>query len=184
MIACISDVTCEMYASASQSTVAARGWPTMRSDVTKWYEACPVCELSKAARNKAHGRFRAVQPGPPRSRWGMDYYGVGDGHVLGLIDLDSRWVELAYHDNRSAALTADTIRERILHRHGTPAEIRSDHAREFIGSILTLLAQTEGYMRTTTGGYSATGNATIERFWRFCADAPGVPTWGSRTSRL
>ena len=32
---------------------------------------------------------------------------------------------------------------------------------------MTLLAKREGYLRTTTGGYSPTGNATMERFWRY-----------------
>ena len=139
----------------------------MKRDVRAWYEKCPVCELSNAARNASHGRWRAVRPGPPRLRYGMDYYGVGDGHVLGLIDLDSRWVELEYHPRRSAISVARMVRERILHRAGTPAELRSDHAREFIGSTMTLLAKREGYLRTTTGGYSPTGNATMERFWRY-----------------
>ena len=50
-------------------------WPSMKRDVRAWYEKCPVCELSNAARNASHGRWRAVRPGAPRLRYGMDYYG-------------------------------------------------------------------------------------------------------------
>ena len=64
-------------------------WPGMRSDVRRWYDSCPFCELSKAKRNAAHGTFRAVEGGPPRSRWVMDFYGVESGNILGLIGLDS-----------------------------------------------------------------------------------------------
>ena len=110
---------------------------------------------------------RPSQERHKQSRWGMDFYGVGDGYVLGLIDLDSLWVELVYLDSRAAEGVEMAIRDRILFRHGTPDQIQSDHAREFIGRFLTNLANKHGYMNTTTGGYCPTGNATIESFWSF-----------------
>ena len=54
-------------------------WPGMRSDVRRWYDSSP-----------------------PRTRWGMDFYGVESGNILGLIDLDSLWVILTFHPTRSA----------------------------------------------------------------------------------
>ena len=142
-------------------------WPSLRTDVRKWYAECPTCETSKATRNASHRTWRAVQGGPPRARWGMDFYGIGDGHVLGLIDLDSRWVEGVYLPTREAAGVKMVIRDRILFQHGKPAELRSDHAREFVGRAVSQLGAECGYLHTSTGGYSATGNATIERFWRY-----------------
>ena len=94
----------------------------------------------------------------------MDFYGVGNSYVLGMIDLDSLWVELVHLPDRSADCVAQAIRDRILFRHGTPDQIQSDHAREFIGHVLTTLARTHGYMNTTTGGYNPTGNSKIESF--------------------
>ena len=87
--------------------------------------------------------------------------------VLGMIDLDSLWVELACLDSRAADGVADAVRDKILFRHGTPDQIQSDHAREFVGKALTSLAREHGYMNTTTRGYCPTGNSTIESFWRF-----------------
>jgi hypothetical protein len=45
--------------------------------------------------------------------------------------------------------------------------LRSDHAKEFVGKTMSLLKHEYGYIHTTTGGYQATGNATMERFWAF-----------------
>ena len=142
-------------------------WPGMRAECRMHYMACPFCDLSKAKRNHAHGRFRGVRGSAPRSRWGMDFYGVGDGYVLGMIDLDSRWIELCYLQTREADGVLRAVRDQILFRHGVPDTVHSDHAREFVGRALTKLATEFGYVNTTTGGYCATGNSTIERFWGY-----------------
>ena len=97
----------------------------------------------------------------------MDFYGVSDGYVLGIIDLDSLYVELAFHDDRTAEGVERTVRDRILFRHGVPDQLHSDHAAEFVGRVMKSLASKYGYMPTTTGGYCPTGNSTIESFWAY-----------------
>jgi hypothetical protein len=97
----------------------------------------------------------------------MDFYAVSDGQVLGLIDLDSLHVELVATSNRTAEVVRKAVKDRVLERHGKLDELRSDHAREFVGQVMSMLKQQYGYLHTTTGGYSATGNATMERFWAF-----------------
>ena len=139
-------------------------WPSARQDVRKHYANCAFCELSKARRNVSHKMWGAVQGGPPHSRWGMDFYGVKTGYVLGHIDLDALHVELQYTPNRTAALVRKSVRTNILNRHGKFDELRSDHAREFMGQVMSMLSKEYGYIHSSTGGYSATGNATMERF--------------------
>ena len=146
-------------------------WPTLRHDVRQFCMACAFCELSNATRNVRHKMSRAVESSPPRSRWGMDYYGVGECEILGLIDLDATHVELFYHERRSAEQCKIALRDGILNRHGRFDELRSDHAREFVGRALSMLKEEVNYLHTTTGGYSARGNATMERFWRYLGKA-------------
>ena len=142
-------------------------WPSMRKDVTKAYDKCEFCELSKARRNQSSGTWRAVKSRPPRSRWGMDWYGVGDGHVLGMMDLDSLYVELGYSPHRTAEATRNLFEFSVTNRHGPPSELRSDHAREFVGKIMAQCKAEHGYKHTTTGGYNASGSSTMERFWGY-----------------
>ena len=78
--------------------------------------------------------------------------------MLCLIDLDSLWVELIHMGSRTAANVEAAVRDRILFRHGTPNQIQSDHAQEYVGKVMTSLAKKFGYMNTTTGGYCPTGN--------------------------
>ena len=82
----------------------------------------------------------------------MDYYGVTTGDILGLIDLDSLHVELSFHTSRSAKLCAKAIREKILYRHENIDSLRSDHAKEFVGVVMSHLKEEAGYKHTTTGG--------------------------------
>ena len=66
----------------------------------------------------------------------MDFYGVGDAYVLGIIDLDSLWIELFYTSDRSASGVMRAIKDRIIFRHGVPDIIHSDHAQEFVGKSI------------------------------------------------
>ena len=97
----------------------------------------------------------------------MDFYGAKDSHVLGLGPHRLGQPLGIHMDSRTAANVEAAVRDRILFRHGTPNQIQSDHAQEFVGKVMTSLAKTFGYMNTTTGGYCPTGNSTIESFWSF-----------------
>lgn len=142
-------------------------WPTMRKDVRDQYNQYTFCELSKARWNQAHGKIRAVKSCPPRTRWAMDWYGVGDGHVLGIIDLDSLHLEAGYSTDTTAVSTRQLVNDHILYRHGPMDSLRSDHAREFMGKLMQSLKARHGYVHTSTDGCNATGNATIERVWGY-----------------
>ena len=97
----------------------------------------------------------------------MDWYGFGDGHLLGMMDLDSLYGELGYFSHRTAEATRNLFEFSVTNRHGTPSELRSDHAREFVGEIMVQCKAGHGYKHTITGGYNASGNSTMERFWRY-----------------
>jgi transposase-like protein len=146
-------------------------WPTMKRDVRKWYAECSSCELLKAKRNITHSQYRGVSGEAPRKRWAIDFHGVGaedaKANVLGAIDMDSLHVELAVMKHRTAENVERFIRDRVLFRQGTPASIHSDHARELIGRVMTRLANTFGYVNTSTGGYCPMGNSIIESFWQY-----------------
>ena len=101
----------------------------------------------------------------------MDFHGVGTedqkANVLGAIDLDSLYIELAIMQHRTATNVMRFVRDRILLRHGAPNSIHSDHAHELIGRVMTDLAATFNYVNTSTGGYCPTGNSVIESFWQY-----------------
>ena len=146
-------------------------WPSIRKDVREYCASCVVCDKANAKRTWTHRKFRAVESAPPRERWCMDFYGTGvDGighEILGIIDADSKYVEIVPCKDRTTKTVLQAIKDRILYTHGTPRVIHSDHAREFVSAAAKQLAEQEGYEATTTLGHYARGNSTIESFWRF-----------------
>jgi hypothetical protein len=82
-------------------------WLTIKRDVRKWLEDCPLCEVNKARQNTAHGLFSALPTYAPRARWCMDFQGqgktlTGETEALALIDPTSRYVVVIPLANREA----------------------------------------------------------------------------------
>lgn len=57
------------------------------------------------------------------------------------------------------------MRDGALFRHGYFESLRTDHARELIERIMTGLKNQVGFEATTTGGYNAKGNFTMDDGW-------------------
>ena len=107
----------------------------------------------------------------PRKRSAMDFHGVGSegetSNILKAIDLDSFHVELTVIEPRSAENVKRFVRNRILFRVGALAVIHSDHVHELISGAMTQLANTFGYVYTSTRGDCAMGILIIESFWSY-----------------
>ena len=149
-------------------------WPDMKKDIRAIVTDCAPCQLLKAKRARAHTHFRSKVFCTPRTSWGCDFYGVEASkkkfnNILGIIDLATSECRLFACTNR----TADTVSECLLHgiilRDGCPLHLHSDAAREFISKAVARLCKLIGCQRTSTLAHHPTGNATIERLWRWVA---------------
>ena len=147
-------------------------WPTIKRDVRKWLEDCPLCEVNKARQNTAHGLFSALPTYAPRARWCMDFQGqgkalTGETEALALIDPTSRYVVVIPLANREADTWLQPFLDRIVFTFGAPDVLHSDAAPEFLSKALELLAEAASIRTTTTLAHNARGNGTIEVFWRY-----------------
>jgi hypothetical protein len=102
----------------------------------------------------------------------MDFQGqgtatTGETEVLALIDPTSRYVVVIPLKDRQASTWLQPFLDRIVFTFGAPDMLHSDDAPEFISEALELLAKAAEIKTTTTLGYNARGNATIEVWWRF-----------------
>jgi transposase InsO family protein len=147
-------------------------WPNMRRQMKRWIQECAGCQLLKAKRKHAHGYFRANVQHKPRTSYAMDFYGVGESkqgynNILGIIDLATSELVLCPTKDRKAGTVAECLLQRVFLKKGCPANIHSDHAREFIAKAVKRLCAVMGCRRTTTLAHHPTGNATIERAWQY-----------------
>ncbi len=147
-------------------------WTTMKKDVRQLLADCPTCELNKARQNTAHGLFSAQPICAPRARWCMDFQGqgtalTGETEALALIDPTSRYVVVIPLLNREAKTWLQPFLDRIVFTFGAPTTLHSDAAPEFLSEALALLAQAANIKTTTTLGHNASGNGTVEVFWRY-----------------
>jgi hypothetical protein len=142
-------------------------WPKMQQQIKLRINECLHCNLANAKRNLSHGKFRALTSTAIRSKWQMDFYGVANGAILGLIDTASRYVILEFLPDRSAEGVAEVISRRIISEEGIPDNIHSDDAKEFTGEVMKSLAKIFNIDLTNTLGYNPMGNSTIESFFEF-----------------
>ena len=147
-------------------------WPAMRRDCRNILSDCPECELQKARRNEAHALFSAQPLAAPRSRWSMDFQGMGkaltgESEVLAIIDSASRFVVVIPLYERSANSFVPALADNLIFKHGAPDILHTDDAPEFMSEALHLLSESTGITRTSTLGHHAQGNAQIEVFWRY-----------------
>jgi transposase InsO family protein len=147
-------------------------WKSMKTDVRKFLEDCPQCELNKARQNTAHGPFSAAPAHAPRSKWCMDFQGqgtalTGETEALALIDPISRYVVVIPLKDREARTWIQPFLDRIVFTFGPPDVLHSDAAPEFLSEALALVAKATDISTTTTLAHNARGNGTIEIFWRF-----------------
>ncbi len=147
-------------------------WPGMKGAVRKWVIACNLCQELKAKRKCAHQHFRAKVCKAPRTSYGMDFYTVAESedgyrHILGLIDLASSVIRLFPTKRRTAGITQGCLLHGVFLRDGVPLNLHSDHAREFVSKAVKRICELLGCNQTTTLAHHPTGNATIERLWRF-----------------
>ena len=82
-------------------------------------------------------------------------------NILGAIDLDSFQVNLVIMIHRTAKNVERFVRGRISFSEGMPECIRSGHARELLGRVMTCLAKVFGYVNTSMGSIWATRNPVI-----------------------
>ena len=147
-------------------------WPKMQSDVERILKTCEACQTTKHQQRLATRHYRATPTRAPRTSYGFDFKGVatssaGFKELCACLDLTTRRLYLWPQRTRDATETAQALLDRVVHESGPPLKFHSDHAAELIGQCMTRYWKMYGTTQTTTGGYHATGNAAVERVWRF-----------------
>ena len=147
-------------------------WTGMTADVPKWCSDCRICALSKLRRQLHHGHFSQREGGSPGKCYSFDWYALtasAAAHtgILGVMDDFTGELWLFALQDRKAHTIARAIHDGIFMTRGIPENLRSDDAKEFVGTVAKALYSTYGITHVSTHGHHPTGSALIERAWVF-----------------
>ena len=145
-------------------------WNGMRADITCWSRACLVCAT--------YGRGRTVRPplspipvSGPFDRVGVDIIqfqrsNAGNQYAVVCMDYLTKWPELFAVPDQSAATIAHLLAEKIVSRHGVPAEILSDRGRAFLSALMKEVETLLGFHIVNTSAYHPQTDGLVERYNR------------------
>jgi hypothetical protein len=158
-------------------------WTRMKREIAKYVSECDICQRVKASHLKAAG---VLQPLPiPSWKW----EGVTMDFIVGLPNTsqkhDSIWVIMdrltktahfiPVHTTYNAKKYAEIYLDQIVHLHGVPKMIISDHGAPFIArfweqlqhSLGTKLIRSSAY-HPQTDGQTERVNQILEDMLRAC----------------
>ena len=148
-------------------------WPRMREDVTDYVKTCIGCQHKRRVTvfdrvpiqpfcNRPTNSFEVVS---------LDLYGPitptstsGHKYVLGVICLQSRWVECYPLKSLKPSEVVENLMKFFSYA-GYPKVIISDNATNFVSKLNKLWYDKLGIEFRTSTPFHSEGNATIERYW-------------------
>ena len=132
-------------------------WPKMRTDIEKWCRGCLVC----ATRHVGHKVIPPLTPipvGGPFDRVGVDVLQLpktrsGKQYAVVFVDYLTKWPEVFATSNQSAYTIAKLLVEKIVSRHGVPAQLLSDRGGAFLSKLLQEIGALLGFHKVNTSAY-------------------------------
>ena len=139
-------------------------WPFMRNHVNSFIRHCPCCQKMSAVRIPIQLHHFASSTYNPFDTINMDFIGPfpDDSHVLVIIDTFSRWTELFWCPDATAASACRALLQHF-DRFGAPNLIRLDRGPHFVNHIIKDLLAAVGTGHNQTLANSKEENSIVER---------------------
>ena len=121
-------------------------WKGMERHIQAYVKGCLPCQLAKSTVPHKHGKLHYRQPNTPFGIVSIDLFGhiLHKGRkkwVVTMVDLFTRWVEVAFITKKSSTNTANAFLHTWILKHEPPVSIVSDRGSEFKGFFTALNAQ-------------------------------------------
>ena len=147
-------------------------WPGMKAQVSRWCEACLMCQQRNDRPGPKRSKLRSDRVGRPMERIAFDILSFpvdtesGNNSVLVVCDYFSKWVEAFPLPDHQAVTVADVLVTELFCRFGTPRFIHSDKAPEFMSELMTEMCALLEVKKTNTPPYRPQSDGLVERFNR------------------
>ena len=150
-------------------------WPGYEIETRRYVRGCESCQRA------ATPRIRDITPmdmtpqgandlvewditGPIRDADSTPW------HLLVMLDLYTKWVEVAPLNDTSAASVAETFHREWVSRYGPPRQLHNDQGANFCSVEVERMCEKYGIKHTRTSAYNPQGNGGVERFNRTLKD--------------
>ena len=146
-------------------------WPGMSSDVQKWCEQCPRCQVAKETRPPASTFMGHLLASRPNEIIAVDFTTLepttsGLENVLVITDVFSKYSIAVPTRDQRAPTVAHVLVTEWFYRFGIPSRVHSDQGRCFENNLIQQLCGMYGIHKSRTTPYHPAGNGQCERFNR------------------
>lgn len=141
-------------------------WPGLYRDVSQYVSRCELCQKVKPSNTAPRGLMYPRYNQQPWEIVSVDIMGPyprsskGNVYLLVFVDLFTRWVELSPIRKATSSVIISELKSRILYRYGAPQKLISDNAKNFVSSLVNVVANEFGITRETTPLYHSQANPT------------------------
>lgn len=146
-------------------------FPDMDGSITTITKRCSICQQVKGNKS-GHTQLTNTSSDLPFKRVAIDHFGPlpqsenGSVHILVVIDMFSRFVELYPVKSLVPMELANSFYGQFILRHGVPEQVMLDNARTFSSEFNQELARLCGIELQFTPAYHAASNGMIEKFMK------------------
>ena len=149
-------------------------WPGMRKEVTQLCRACEKC----ASRHVGKPIKPPLTPIPvkgPFDRIGVDVIKFprsarGNKYAVVFMDYLTKWPEVFATRDQTSLTIAELLVEKVISRHGVPAELLSDRGQAFLSRLMVDVYGLLGIRKANTTAYHPQTDGLVERFHRTLTD--------------
>lgn len=163
-------------------------WPGMKSDVCVYIGNCRDCQLKKLVRLKTKQPMTLTDtPGAAFEKVSMDIMGLlpttrdGYNYILTIQDLLTKYSLAIPLKQATSTCIADGFIDEFICTFGTPKVILTDQGKNFVGSLMRLVARKFRIKQCKTTAYRPQSNGSIERshhtLWEFLKQFAKKHNW-------
>ena len=134
----------------------------MYHKVAAYVERCEVYDRVRSSFNTLSPQLQPLPIMGLGYHWSLDFAGPlvvtshGTKYVLVMVEHFSKWIKLVALSQNSAELAVATFLDHVLAHFRAPAEVLTDHGREFIGVFEELCTKALIDHRTTSRDHPET----------------------------
>ena len=155
-----------------KGTLLVASW---KRDVKKTIARCVACAAVKAARRARGARMKVYHPGRRFQQVAVDIQTItprtqaGNIKVLVMIDTFTRFARAVPIPDERAVTVARKILDEWVSIFGAMETLLSDRGPNFIGTVVSSMAEQLGTKRVTTSPFHAQASGCVERWNRTLA---------------